>query len=57
MSWQLHSLEALASTPTVDVAKAEQGSLELSQFSDRSPNRLPRAIDEQPVWPGLQTFS
>ena len=37
MSWQLQTLEALASAPTVDVAKAEQSSLELSQFLAEAP--------------------
>ena len=32
MSWQLQSLEALASTPSVDIVQAEQRSLELSRF-------------------------
>ena len=38
MPWQLQSLEALASRPTVDIAKAEQSSLELSQFLTHAPN-------------------
>ena len=37
MSWQLQSLEALASTPKVDIAQAEQGSLELSHFLTQAP--------------------
>ena len=37
MSWQLQSLEALASAPVVDIAKAEQGSLELSEFLTKAP--------------------
>ena len=37
MSWQLQSLEALASTPCIDVTQAEQGSLELSQFLTQAP--------------------
>ena len=36
MSWQLQSLEALASTPSVDIVQAEQRSLELS-IPDRVP--------------------
>jgi len=37
MSWQLQSLEALAGTPTVDVALAEQQSLQLSHFLAKAP--------------------
>ena len=37
MSWQLQSLEALASTPSVDVDQAEQGSLEISEFLTQAP--------------------
>ena len=37
MSWQLQSLEALASTPAVDIAQAEQGSLEISHFLTQAP--------------------
>ena len=37
MSWQLRSLEALASTPTFDVDQAEQQGLELSQFLTQAP--------------------
>ena len=37
MSWQLQSLEALAGSPAVDVEKAEQRSLELSQFLTHAP--------------------
>ena len=38
MPWQLQSLEALASGPTVDIAKAEQGVLELSHFLILAPS-------------------
>ena len=37
MSWQLQPLEALASSPTVDISQAEQGSLELSHFLTQAP--------------------
>ena len=37
MSWQLQSLEALASTPTVDTSQAEKGGLELSHFLTQAP--------------------
>ena len=37
MSWQLQSLEALASSPAVDMAQAEQGGLELSHFLTQAP--------------------
>ena len=37
MSWQLQSLEALASTPSDDIAQSEQSSLELSEFPDQAP--------------------
>jgi hypothetical protein len=37
MSWQLQSLEDLASTPTVNSDQAEQGSLELSHFITQAP--------------------
>ena len=37
MSWQLQHLEGLASGPSVDLAKAEQGSLELSHFLTQAP--------------------
>ena len=37
MSWQLQSLEALASAPAVDISQAEQGSIELSQFLSQAP--------------------
>ena len=37
MSWQLQSLEALASSPTVDTAQAEQGGVELSHFLTKAP--------------------
>ena len=37
MSWQLQHLEALASTPAVDIAKAEQGCLDLSHFLAQAP--------------------
>ena len=37
MSWQLQSLEALASTPAVDITQAEEGSLELSEFLSKAP--------------------
>ena len=38
MPWQLQSLEALASNPTVDSVQAEAGSLELSQFITQAPS-------------------
>jgi hypothetical protein len=38
MPWQLQSLEALASSPTVDIARAEQGVLELSNFLTHAPS-------------------
>jgi hypothetical protein len=38
MPWQLQSLEALAGSPTVDIAKAEQSGLELSHFLTGAPN-------------------
>ena len=37
MSWQLQSLEALASKPTIDVSEAEQHGLELSNFLIQAP--------------------
>ena len=37
MSWQLQSLEALASSPAFDITQAEQGSLELSHFLTQAP--------------------
>ena len=37
MSWQLQSLEALASTPAADIAQAEQRGLELSHFLTQAP--------------------
>jgi hypothetical protein len=37
MSWQLQQLETLASAPVVDIIKAEQGGLELSQFLTQAP--------------------
>ena len=37
MSWKLQSLEALASTSSFDIAQAEQGSLELSEFLTQAP--------------------
>ena len=37
MSWQLQSLEALASTPEVDKIQAEAASLELSNFLTQAP--------------------
>tara|TARA_B100000674_G_C37977132_1_gene979989 strand:- start:5453 stop:6319 length:867 start_codon:yes stop_codon:yes gene_type:complete len=37
MSWQLQSLEALASTPEVDKTQAETASLELSNFLTQAP--------------------
>ena len=37
MPWQLQSLEALASTPSVDIAQAEQASLEVSHFLTQAP--------------------
>ena len=37
MSWQLQSLEALASTPSVDINQAERGGLELSSFLTQAP--------------------
>jgi hypothetical protein len=37
MSWQLQSLEALASSPAIDSVKAEQGGLELSEFLTHAP--------------------
>jgi hypothetical protein len=38
MPWQLQSLEALASSPIVDITKAEQSGLELSDFLTHAPN-------------------
>ena len=38
MSWQLQSLEALASTPAVDISQVEEGSLELSHFLSKAPS-------------------
>jgi hypothetical protein len=38
MPWQLQSIEAIASSPTVDIAKAEQGVLELSHFLTHAPS-------------------
>ena len=38
MSWQLQSLEALASSPTVDIAQAEKGGVELSHFLIHAPS-------------------
>ena len=37
MSWQLQTIEALASTPEVDLAKAEGGALEISRFVAQAP--------------------
>ena len=37
MPWQLQSLEALASSPTVDADQAEQGSLQISKFLTEAP--------------------
>ncbi len=37
MSWQLQSLEALASAPVTDINQAEQSSLELSEFLTQAP--------------------
>ena len=45
MSWQLQRLEALASTPVVDVTQAERAAWNSVTF-DRSPNRLSGTIDE-----------
>jgi hypothetical protein len=38
MSWKLQSLEALASSPMVDIAQAEQHGLELSHFLTHAPS-------------------
>ena len=56
MSWQLQSLEALASTPAVDTVQAEQGSLELSHFLTQAPTDFLEPFDEQPVWAGFTNF-
>ena len=37
MSWQLQSLEALAGTPAIDAAQAEQQGLQLSHFLTQAP--------------------
>ena len=37
MSWQLQSLEALTSKPSVDPASAEQGAIDLSHFLTQAP--------------------
>ena len=37
MSWQLQSLEALASTPAIDNAQAEERGLEVSEFLSNAP--------------------
>ena len=37
MSWQLQSLEALASSPSIDISQAEQKALELSHFLSQAP--------------------
>ena len=37
MSWKLQTLEALASSPSVDTAQAEQSSMELSDFLAKAP--------------------
>lgn len=37
MSWQLQTLEALASAPSVDIAQAEKRGLEVSQFLSQAP--------------------
>ena len=48
MSWQLQSLEALAGTPSVDVAQAEQGSLELSHFLTQAPTDFLEPLLDSP---------
>ena len=48
MSWQLQSLEALASTPSVDIAQAEKESLELSQFLTQCPTDFLEALVASP---------
>lgn len=48
MPWQLQSLEALASSPTVDIAQAEQSGLELSHFLIHSPSDFLEPLMESP---------
>ena len=48
MTWQLQSLEALASTPAVDIAQAEQSSLELSQFLTQAPTDFLEPLMDSP---------
>ena len=48
MSWQLQSLEALASTPSVDISQAEQGALELSRFLTQAPSDFLEALMSSP---------
>ena len=48
MSWQLQSLEALASKPEIDILQAEQGSLELSQFLSQAPSDFLEPLLDSP---------
>ena len=48
MPWQLQTLEALASSPTVDIAKAEEGVLELSNFLTHTPSDFLEALMGSP---------
>lgn len=48
MTWQLQSLEALASAPSVDKAQAEQASLELSHFLTQAPTDFLEALLSSP---------
>ena len=48
MSWQLQTLEALASNPAVDVAQAERSSLELSHFLTQAPTDFLEALMSSP---------
>ena len=48
MPWQLQSLEALASSPLVDAAQAEQGSIQISQFLTQAPTDFLEALLSSP---------
>jgi len=48
MSWQLQSLEALAGSPAVDVAQAEQKAVQLSHFLTQAPTDFLEPLMDSP---------
>ena len=56
MSWQLQSLEALASSPAFDITQAEQGSIEMSHFLTQAPTDFLEPLLSSPFGRAYKLF-